>query len=137
MQNKDNNQQTPTQPITGGAITDKEKEVRIAPEAPFKEIVELEPAGETAKYIAKIKGEIKLPADLKKMGVRTPAAAIPVSKVATTSLSLPLSDDQIALGLHAQVLSSLRWLAEWCLRQLKKAHLGLKKVHGRFVRVKD
>lgn len=35
---------------------------------------------------------------------------------------LPLSDDQITQALHADVTSSLRWLAEWCVRKLKQLH---------------
>lgn len=32
---------------------------------------------------------------------------------------LPLTDDQIKLGLHHKVWEAIRWLAEWCVRQLK------------------
>ena len=35
---------------------------------------------------------------------------------------LPLTDDQIKLGLHHKVWEAIRWLAEWCARQLKVIH---------------
>ena len=32
---------------------------------------------------------------------------------------LPLTEDQVIQGLHMQVYDSLRWAAEWCVRQIK------------------
>lgn len=143
---QDNNQQISQQPIPPvdiGSSTsppggvDKEKEAKQIVEGPLEEIVEPEPSGEIARHLVKTKEEIRLSPDLKTMGVSTPVATKAVSDTATTSLTLPLTDDQIALGLHAQILSSLRWLAEWCLRQLKKAHMHLKKAGGHFIRIKE
>ncbi len=34
-------------------------------------------------------------------------------------VTLPLTSDQIQTGLHQQVWESIRWLAEWCVRQIK------------------
>lgn len=34
-------------------------------------------------------------------------------------VKLPLTEDQIQQGLHHKVWESVRWLAEWCLRQVK------------------
>lgn len=132
---QDNNQQS-LQAVQSG-LADKEKEAIKAAEVAIEEVREPEPSVEVAKHVIKKKEEIEIAPDLRKMGVKAPAATTSVSDVATTSLKLPLTDDQIALGLQAQILSSLRWLAEWCLRQLKKAHLHLKKIHGHFVKVKD
>jgi len=36
-----------------------------------------------------------------------------------TKVKLPLTEDQIQKGLHQQVWDSIRWLAEWCVRQMK------------------
>lgn len=38
----------------------------------------------------------------------------------SSTIVLPLSDDQIAKGLHESLLSSVRWLAQWCERRLKQ-----------------
>lgn len=38
------------------------------------------------------------------------------------SLSLPLTEDEVKQGLSGKVISSIRWLAEWCLRIIKKYH---------------
>lgn len=35
------------------------------------------------------------------------------------TVTLPLTKDQLELGLHQKVWNSLRWLAEWCVRQIK------------------
>jgi hypothetical protein len=34
-------------------------------------------------------------------------------------VTLPLTEDQIEKGLHMQIWNSIRWLAEWCMRQIK------------------
>lgn len=86
--------------------------------------------------------EIELPKEVIAAGVRTqpttiqlPAAVtqMGVSAVGTNAqtpapaVALPLTDDQIALGLKQSIVSSWRWLAEWCVRRLKQFH---KKIHA-------
>lgn len=78
---------------------------------------------------------ISLPAPIAKLGVAASGANIPIQT--TSTIVLPLSDDQIAIGLHQAVTNSMRWLAEWCVRRLKFLHITLKNVHGKFVRVKE
>lgn len=80
---------------------------------------------------------IELPPDVKKLGVSAAGSAMPVA--ATTTLPpvvLPISDDQVVAGLHQQVTNALRWLSEWCIMRLKKAHVALKIVHGNITRIK-
>ena len=69
------------------------------------------------------------------MGVQALGMAQPVTTA--TTVQLPLTDDQILTGLHAQIMTSLKWLAEWCIRQLKKAHVHLKNMGGKVVREKE
>ncbi len=70
--------------------------------------------------------------DLKKAGLQA---------IETTSLDpkhrvkLPITDDQVMAGLQEPLSSSFRWLAEFALFLLKRAHLTLKKLHGHVVRV--
>lgn len=78
---------------------------------------------------------IPIPAPVAKLGVAASGANIPVQT--TSTVVLPLSDDQIAIGLHEEVTNSMRWLAEWCVRKLKFLHITLKNVHGTFIRVKE
>jgi hypothetical protein len=75
---------------------------------------------------------IPIPPPVAEMGVKPASANIPMP---TPAVTLPISDDQIARGLGKSIRESLRWLAEWCLRRLKQAHIGLQSIHGRLTRV--
>lgn len=81
--------------------------------------------------------EIELPKEVAAAGVRPqpttvilpqPVAQMGVSAVGqgapppATTVTLPLTDDQIAQGLKQSITSSWRWLAEWCVRKLKQLH---------------
>lgn len=101
-------------------LTEEVSDIEVSPEL---ERIGVEKRSET----------IELPPDLQKMGVAATGASQPVT---TSTVSLPLSDDQIVKGLHAQIMTSLRWLAEWCIRQLKKTHIRLRRKHGRIEREK-
>jgi hypothetical protein len=77
---------------------------------------------------------VQVPPRVSKMGVRPAGHNIPVQT--TTTVTLPMTDDQIAQGLHESITSSLRWLSEWCLRRMKQLHIIVKMVHGKLIRVK-
>lgn len=122
------------QPPTGPGLTTKEREFLVSEERALEEIRrELQLPKEVERAGLEVqKEEIELPPPLPEMGVSQVGAGVPVS---TPTVSLPLTDDKIAGGLSASIWASIRWLATWCLRQLKKAHMKLKKVHGRIIRV--
>ncbi len=125
------------QSTTAGGVH-KEVEPLSTSETPLIEEtlteVELEPEVEAAG-IEKTSETIELPPDVQQMGVEAVGPAQPHGTGAT--VKLPLNDAQIVQGLHAQILTSLRWLAEWCLRQLKKAHIHLQVVSGKVRRLPD
>lgn len=80
---------------------------------------------------------IELPPDVKKLGVSAAGSTMPVATTTTLPpVALPISDDQVVTGLHQHVTNALRWLSEWCIMRLKKAHVALKIVHGKIIRVK-
>lgn len=79
------------------------------------------------------KETIEIPPDIANLGVRPTGVAVPRVQ---PSLKLPIDDTKIMQGLQLNILSSLRWLSEWCLFQLKKAHLTLKLISGRVVRIR-
>ena len=134
---QDQNQKnsTASQPVSSGI--NKEREMPKTTDEPLIEVREHEIPKEIQGHVVKTKEHIEIPPDLRKMGVAAPPVASSVSDVAVKSVKLPLTDDQIEEGLHTQILSSFRWLAEWCLRQLRKAHIHLKKIGAHFVREKD
>ncbi len=78
---------------------------------------------------------VSIPAHVTKLGVQPAGANIPAQTV--SSVVLPLSDEQIAIGLKEGITNSVRWLAEWCVRRLKHVHLTIKNVHGSFTRVSE
>lgn len=77
---------------------------------------------------------VPLPANVLRLGVRPTGANVPPA--GPGAIALPLTDDQIALGLHEGITSSWRWLAEWCRLQLKRLHLGFQRAHGKITRTK-
>lgn len=82
-------------------------------------------------------GEVKLPEDVaKQMGIK-PTVTIDTPIAKTTDFSVrgtALSDEQLGIGLAKPTSSGLRWLVEWFIYQLLKAHFFVKKVKGKVLR---
>lgn len=98
----------------------------------MQEAVEHEPSDEVKPYIQPRAESIKLPSDLTMIGLQ------PVSSTQFSSyknIKLPISDEKIIKGLHEPITSSYRWLAEFAVFILRQAHLGLRVVHGKIIRV--
>lgn len=82
-------------------------------------------------------GEVKVPADVaKEMGiapvveVHTPMAQATGFSVGGTSLD----DSQLSAGVKKPTSSGLKWLVEWFIYQLLKAHYHVKRIKGKIVR---
>jgi len=97
-----------------------------------KEAVEHQPEEEVKPFVQVRAETIELPPDLKKMGLQ-PATTTQFPSY--QNIKLPLSDDKIIAGLHQPITSSLRWLATLAEYILKQAHLVLKVIHGKVIRV--
>ncbi len=80
------------------------------------------------------KEQIEIPPDLKNLGV-TPTG-VQQSLPVTPAVTFPLTDEKIEEGLHQNIMSALRWLAQWCVYRMKKFHLTLKVIHGKVMRVR-
>ncbi len=112
------------------------KEAEPIPRTPevalFQEVVEHEPSPEVKPFV-KLKPEtISLPPDLTTLGLQpVKSTQFPTYK----NIKLPLSDEKVIQGLQAPVSSSKRWLSEFAVYLLKRAHLSLKQIGGRVVRV--
>lgn len=127
-------------PVTGaptGGIGNKERELfQRQDELQLEEIrkgLELGREVKEAGVESLTHEELELPPSVKQMGVTKIETEVSLPPAATTVV--PLADDQIVKSSGASVWASLTWLAQWCLRQLKKAHVKLKKVQGKIVRV--
>lgn len=87
-------------------------------ETEFPVMVESEPEvdKEVESYIQKVEKEIYLNKPITDDGgqplVSPPAPQDP-------QIILPITDDQLNLGLKQKVTDSIRWLSEWCLRLIK------------------
>lgn len=107
--------------------------IRSSENYEIQEVKAHEPQHEEVKQHVAVRPEtIELPPDLKKMGLQ------PVNQTQFPSyqnIKLPLSDDKVVSGQKAPITSSLRWLSTLALYMLKMAHLQLKIVHGKAIRV--
>lgn len=86
--------------------------------------------------------EIELPKEVAAAGVRIQPTSIPippsVSQMGVTPagnnivvhsappIVLPLTDEQIAIGLRLSIVDSLRWLSEWCVKRIKQFRIRIK-----------
>jgi hypothetical protein len=114
----------------------KETEPPSRPEQEQKEarvVIEHKELDEEVKPHVQVREEtMEVPPDLQQMGVAaTPTTHFQTQQVTTTLIP----DEKIVEGLHQPVSSSFRWLAELALYILKHAHITLKKVHGKIMRV--
>jgi len=114
----------------------KETEVVSPKSELMKEVTPEVEIGKEVKAagVEKIKDTIELPPDVKKLGVTPGASQIPVAIPAAT-VTLPLSDAKILAGSKAPLTSAFKWLSVWCFKRLKVAHLILKSIHGKIIRV--
>ena len=87
---------------------------------------------EIKEYITEVDQEPELHPELKKAGLQyvDSAKLSPLQK-----LQLPISDEKVVAGLQKPVTSSWRWLSEFAIYILGQAHIILKVIHGKVVRV--
>ncbi|OGK19906.1 hypothetical protein A3C23_04360 [Candidatus Roizmanbacteria bacterium RIFCSPHIGHO2_02_FULL_37_13b] len=115
-----------------GFKTQEQIDVSNAEISSYHEVVEHQPEKELKPFIKTRSETIDLPPDLKQIGVTSVASSkFPNYK----QVKLPISDEKVYRGLHSPITSSLRWLAELCFFILKQAHLKIKNIHGKVVRV--
>lgn len=129
-------------PTAGGSVGSMAKEV--APQITPVEVPQMTEIGKDTDLSPEVKmagvsmrsDTIELPHLVQQMGVSAVGQSAPSVAGAAATITLPLTDDQIAQGLHQSLLSSWRWLAQWCERQLKQAHVLLSSTKGKTVRTK-
>lgn len=98
----------------------------------YQEIVDHEPSKEVSEFVTPRSESIQLPPDLRDFGLE------PVANPkfpGYQNVKLPLTDEKIIVGQKAPITSSIRWLSTLALYLLARAHLALKVVKGKVVRV--
>lgn len=130
------------EPQVGSAAKETAPDYAVAHAAETLKIEEIEQEIEKTAELEKtgaevISGEVQLPSILSDAGVQTvPGVSTPVMpSTQTPGPVLPITDDQVAAGLHVSMAKSFHWLALWCLRRLRQAHVLLKTIHGHTVRI--
>lgn len=98
------------------------------------EVVEHEMNSEMGEYMSEHKDVVSIDPVVASVGVQSTGNP---QFTTTAPIVLPLDDNSIMTGLKAPFSSSLRWLAEYCVYLLKRAHLHLKVMHGKLMRVSD
>lgn len=130
-------------------LVKKHKEMKYAASSMTKEAdipsrpVELSDSAEngehedTAKkvsdYVTPRADSIQLPPDLKKLGLTTNDDS--QFKAALNRIKLPISDEKIMEDLKAPPSESKRWFATILVYLLERAHLTLKRVGTKVVRI--
>ncbi len=112
----DNNKPTPT--LTEEIVAEfggKEREPVKITEIPTH--IEIEKSPETAGYIERVEKQAELKSPV--MDDSTGQPLVQSSAPQKPKIKLPLTDGQINEGLHHKIWESIRWLAEWCKRQLE------------------
>ena len=121
-------------PVSVGSVA-KEYESPVSPDIKPEEIQEYQVSKEVSAHVQIRTEKPDIPPDLIQIGVTHAPSDQNMSAPVSNQVSVPLNDDQINDGLHHPITDSIRWLAEWCLVQLKRAHVHLTKVKGRYIRV--
>ncbi len=137
-QNSTKIQATSSATITTAPSGVKEREgIAISQTSEIQAVPEVVVPAEAEKAGVKAYTEkVEIPQALQKLGVQPSAQSVPITiSPQLTPVVLPISDDQVVRGLHLPLLSALRWLSEWCVKQLKRAHMTIKLVHGKIMRV--
>lgn len=126
-------------PVTGSMAKEVAPLTAVTSETPILTEVgkETELPAEVVKAGVKMSSDsVMLPKLVQQMGVRSVDPAKP-EMVLPPAINLPISDEQIAKGLHQSIMTSWRWLAQWCKRQLQQAHVALKSMGGKTVRTRE
>ncbi len=113
-------------PLESETISSEKQAITI------EEAVEYKIPKEVKPYIKQRPEIVEVLPEIKNQGV---VSNPHTTAVTFQSIKLPLSDDKILLASRAPITSSIRWLATLAIYILKQAHLVVKKVGGRAVRL--
>lgn len=110
-----------------GSMSKEQMEILPSPSVtenvPLVEVSENEPVPEqVSSWIEKLeKGEdVQLPQPITHDDQVLVSPANP--QIDEEKIILPMTEKQVEKGLHEQLFTGARWLAEWCVRLVKKFH---------------
>ncbi|MEK9200599.1 MAG: hypothetical protein AAB909_01360, partial [Patescibacteria group bacterium] len=103
---------------SGGGERGVEKSVDAVHEVPSS--VEIEKKSEVAPYMEQAGADMDIAGGV--TDDYTQNVLLKYEKDSGRREELPLTEAQVQEGLHHKVWESIRWLAEWCVRQAKMLH---------------
>ena len=83
-------------------------------------------------YVNDSSDQIELDDELKSLGAEVPEEH---NHSSILEIEMPLKDEAILQGKKKPMNTSIRWLAEFCLYYMHRAHIQLKNIHGKVKRV--
>lgn len=116
-------------------VAAQEQEKPLVPDAPVggvppEALVSNET--EVKADLAKLEGYIEQ-IEQQKGNAVTDDAGLPILTPAGDDqviITLPLTEEQVKEGLHHKIIDAFRWLAEWCVVIVKKAHhVGIRVIY--------
>jgi hypothetical protein len=103
-----------------GRVEERES-IRKRPERSIEEVEEILTSPEVGKevegYVEKVEKESELAGGVTDDYVQQ--VMLGSSGNPKANVTLPLTEEEMNLALHLKVWQSIRWLAEWCVRQVK------------------
>lgn len=112
--------------MKGGSPEHEPASAEVSASKPVEEIREIltEPELEKKPELEGYTEKIEKAAELTKPVVDDYTAQVLLGSANPLSpvVKLPLTESQIEEGLHHKIWESIRWLAEWCVRQVKLLH---------------
>ena len=70
--------------------------------------------------VSKTPTTVSLPQIAQQQGVQSVGHNVPLTPTSGASITLPLTEEQIQSALKTSSKKSIRWLAEWCVYQMRK-----------------
>lgn len=104
-------------PFTG--VSEGQARGEGVPVVEIPAVPEVEKKLEEEGYIEKVEKEAELAKPVVDDYTQQVLMAPPRQKATPT---LPLTEEEVKEGLHHHVWEAIRWLAEWCVRQIKLLH---------------
>lgn len=71
---------------------------------------------ELAPFIEKVEHDPQITSDLQAHGVTTTSKQASAVIANGPTIVLPLSEEEVKIGLHHKVYDAVKWLAQWCVR---------------------
>jgi hypothetical protein len=107
--------------VTKGGVEAEPQAVEVSRGKPVEAVMEIPTEPEVEKKLEGYIEKVEKAGEIQQVVVDDYTQQVLMNPVAGQGkkITLPLTEEQVQLGLHQQVWAGIRWLAEWCVRQIK------------------